>query len=54
MNKKEKAYLEKVYNDCVKLEKHKDLTEYGAGEGDLCIILLKKKKRKPFKWVKDK
>jgi hypothetical protein len=47
MNKKEKAYLEKLFLDCVKLEKRKSLTEYGAGQGDLCICLLKKK-RKPF------
>jgi len=51
MDKKEKAYLEKIYQDCANLEKKNDLTEHGAGEGDLCIILLKKK-RKPFRWVK--
>lgn len=47
MKLKEKAYLEKIFRDCVNLEKKKDLTEHGAGEGDLCIVLLKKK-RKPF------
>jgi len=53
MDKQEKVYLEKIYKDCVNLEKKNDLTEYGAGEGDLCIILLKKK-RNVFKWIKDK
>ncbi len=48
MNKKEKYYLEKVFQDCVTLEKQNKLTEYGAGQGDLCITLLKKK-RKQFK-----
>ncbi len=48
MNKKERIYLEETYKDCIKLEKKKNLTEHGKGEGDLCIILLKKK-RKPFK-----
>ena len=44
MNKKEKAHLEKVFRDCIKLEKEKRLTEYGAGLADLCIVLLKKKR----------
>lgn len=51
MNKKEREYLEEVYKDCLSLERRKDLTEYGAGQGDLCIMLLKKK-RDVFKWVK--
>ena len=45
MNKKEKSKLEKIYKDCVNLERKKDLTEYGAGQGDLCIVLLGKKKK---------
>ena len=45
MNKKEKAYLEKIYRDCLKLKRQKLLTEYGAGQGDFVIALLKKKKR---------
>ena len=44
MNKREKAYLVEVYQDCVSLEKESDLTEYGAGMGDLCIELLKAKR----------
>ncbi len=51
MNKKEKAYLEERFRDCVNLEKKNDLTEYGAREGDLCITLLKKK-RKNFRFNK--
>ncbi|MCK4521786.1 MAG: hypothetical protein KAU20_04380 [Nanoarchaeota archaeon] len=51
MDKEERKYLEKVYKDCVGLERMKDLTMYGAGRGDLCIILLEKK-RPVFKWVK--
>lgn len=49
MNKKERKYLEEVYKDCVSLERRKDLTEFGAGQGMLCCILLKKKRKKPFK-----
>ena len=45
MNKKEKSYLEETYKDCIKLEKKKELTGYGAGQGDICIILLKKKRK---------
>ncbi len=45
MNMKEKAHLEKVFQDCVKLERQNKLTEYGAGQGDLCISLLKKNKQ---------
>ena len=48
MKRKEKKILEGIYKDTLRLEKKKDLTEYGRGQGDLCIILLKKK-RKPFK-----
>ncbi len=48
MNRREKAKLEEIYRDCVDLERRKQLTEYGAGQGDLCITLLKKK-RKQFK-----
>ena len=51
MNKGEKAKLEEIYRDCINLEGIKDLTEYGAGQGDLCIILLGKR-RKPFRYVK--
>ncbi|MCK4522242.1 MAG: hypothetical protein KAU20_06995 [Nanoarchaeota archaeon] len=51
MNKKERNKLEEIYKDCKSLERMKDLTMYGAGRGDLCIILLKKK-RPVFKWVK--
>ena len=47
MNKKEKALLEEEYQDCLELEKEGFLTEYGAGWGDLCIRLLKKKSE-PF------
>ena len=47
MDKKEKKRLEEVFQDCVKLEGKKELTEYGTGMGDLCISLLKKK-REPF------
>ncbi len=49
MNKKEKVYLEEVYKDCVSLERRKDLTEFGAGQGMLCCILLKKKRKRPFR-----
>ena len=48
MNKKERIYLEEIYRDCIKLEKKKDLTEHGRGQGDLCIDLLNRK-RSPFK-----
>lgn len=51
MNQKEREYLEEIYKDCINLERRKDLTEYGAGQGDLCILLLKKK-RKSFKHIK--
>ena len=52
MNKKEKIRLEDTYRDCVQLERKNDLTEYGAGQGDLCAILLQKK-RDFFKWKKE-
>ena len=52
MNKREKELLEKIYKDCEKLERHRDLTEYGAGQGDLCIRLINKK-RKAFKWQRN-
>lgn len=52
MNKEEKAYLEEVYDDCIQLEGRKDLTEFGAGMAHVCMVLLKKKRKKPFKWVK--
>ena len=48
MNKKEKTKVEKIFNDCIKLEKKGELTEYGTGQGNLCIMLLKKR-RKPFR-----
>ncbi len=48
MDKRERAKLEDIYRDCLSLERRKDLTEYGAGMGLMCIILLKKK-RKLFK-----
>lgn len=48
MNKEERLYLEKVYKDCVKLEKKKVLTQHGAGQADLANLLLKKRSR-PFK-----
>jgi hypothetical protein len=51
MNKKEREKLESIYKDCVQLEKTYNLTEYGAGRGDLCKNLLKKK-RKLFKSFK--
>lgn len=52
MNKKEREYLEEVYQDCVSLERRKDLTEYGAGQGDMAAILLDKKRKRPFRWIK--
>ncbi len=51
MNKKEREYLKEVYKDCIKLERKKDLTEYGAGMGDLALKLLNKK-RKLFNHLK--
>ena len=53
MNKKERRYLEEIYKDCVNLERKKDLTEHGAGEGNLAARLLKKKRKRPFKAEKD-
>jgi len=41
MNKKEKQIIKKIYNDCLELEKKKDITEYGKGQRDLCKLLLK-------------
>jgi hypothetical protein len=41
MNNKERTYLKGVYKDCIELEKQGFLTEYGTGEKELCIILLK-------------
>ena len=45
MKKKERNYLESVFEDCEKLEKENKLTEYGAGQGNLCIVLLKKNRK---------
>lgn len=42
--------LEEIYKDCISLQRRKNLIEYGAGQGDLCSIMLKKKRKKPFKW----
>jgi len=53
MNKKERDILEEIYRECVELEGKRDLTEYGAGQGDLCIRLLKKG-RDVFGWVGEK
>mgnify|MGYP003565200527 CR=1 FL=1 len=52
MNKKEKEFLEEIYNDCIKLKRKNDLTEYGAGQGALASVLLKKKLKKLFKTTK--
>lgn len=52
MDKKERAYLEEVCKDCVQLERRKDLTQFGAGMGMLAAILLKKKHKKLFRWMK--
>lgn len=52
VNKKEREYLEEVYNDCIQLERRKDLTQFGAGMGMLAAILLKKKRKRPFRWIK--
>ena len=43
-----REYLESIYEDCCEQEREGVLTAYGAGQGDLCIELLKKGRR-PFK-----
>ena len=50
MNKQEREFLEEIYEECVELEGKRDLTEHGAGEGDLIVQLLGKD-REPFRFV---
>jgi hypothetical protein len=49
MNAKEREYVEEVYRDCVELERVGDLTEFGAGQGALCCVLLGKELRRSFR-----
>ena len=42
MQETERKYLKKIYDDCTRLEKQKQLTEYGKGQKDLSAIMLKK------------
>ena len=42
MNRNEKQKLEKIYKDCMDLQKRKELTGYGEGQRDICVMLLKK------------
>ncbi len=51
MNKQEKSYLEKIYQDVLVLEKQGNLTMSGAGVGNLCSTLLGKRQNRPFRWV---
>lgn len=44
MKKEEKCYIESVLKDCETLKKQDQLTEYGEGQRNLCISLLKKEK----------
>ena len=53
MNKQEKSYLEKIYQDVLELEKQGNLTMSGAGMGNLCNILLGKQ-NPPFRWVEER
>ncbi len=52
MNKQETKYLLEVYKDCLKLERQNQLTEHGAGMGELASILLKK--HREFKHLKER
>lgn len=52
LSRSQVAYLEEVYKECLKLEHRKDLTQYGAGRGDLAMVLLGKKRKGCFKTAK--
>ena len=54
MNKQEKSYLERIYQDVLELEKQGNLTMSGAGMGNLCSILLSKQRTRPFRWVEER
>ncbi len=41
MNQREHKFILEIYKDCLKLKKRKELTEYGKGQEDLCLMLLK-------------
>ena len=45
MNRNEKQKLEKIYRDCIDLHRRKELTGYGEGQRDLCVMLLKKNRQ---------
>ncbi len=44
MNKNQRTCIEEIYDDCCALERENQLSEYGAGMADLCIMLLGKKR----------
>lgn len=48
MNQSEREYLQSIFTDCVEQEREGMLSNYGAGQGDLCIELLGKQ-RNPFR-----
>jgi len=45
MNKAERSRLERVFWRCVRLEREGRLSGYDAGQGDLCIRLLGKRRQ---------
>ncbi|MBW2974600.1 hypothetical protein KY366_02685 [Candidatus Woesearchaeota archaeon] len=45
MNRTERFRLERIFWDCVRLERETRLSEYDAAQGDLCIRLLRKRRQ---------
>jgi len=41
MNQRENKIILEIYKDCLQLNKRKELAEYGRGQMDLCLILLR-------------
>ena len=42
MNKEERKLIKEIYQDCIKLKKRGELTEFGKGQMILAGILLRK------------
>jgi len=45
MNKAERSGLERIFRRCVRLEREGRLSWHDAGQGDLCIRLLRKRRQ---------
>jgi len=45
MDRKERSRLERIFWRCVRLEREGRLSGYDAGQGDLCIRLLGKRRQ---------